>query len=346
MEHIDIIDFKKTIFLNETLNNIYFYWIDKKDLHKITLFNNDLKYLPCNPYNDEFDLNEIQTIIIFLKNPKIIYGIIKINKIIIKDIKNNNIDLEYLVNNNENKNKINRNIEKNNDKFDELIKKLSLIKIPQLFFLEFDKIYIFEYEINLKNFNYFLKTIKNSFIEFKYPKKIRDKNIIKNYFDNFFDYLIEYLEHLKNNYKSIDDSIILENNSKQYNFKQNTEIIFQIPILWRACDEIIKKIKNSTISQKIINFHLNNNCELCEINNNNIKSLNLEKKKITIIDLNNNEEEKIYDEIIQKYHNVDNFILYNNEINLDENMINIIRCMKSKNIYNECFFILENKEIS
>lgn len=344
MEHIDIIDLKKNIFLNETPNNIYFYWIDKKNLQKITSFNNDLKYLPCNPYNDEFDLDEIKIIIIFLKNPKIIYGILKINKIIIEDIKNNNINIEYLVKNREIK--FNNNIEKNNDKFNELIKKLNIIKIPQLFFLEFNKIYIFEYEINLKNFNYFLKTIEKNFIEFKYPKKIRDKNIIKNYFNNFFENLIGYLENLKNNYINIDDNKILENNSKQYDFKQNTEIIFKIPILWRGCYDIIEEIKNPKVTQKIINFHLNN-CTLCEINNNNIKSLNLNKKNITIIDLNNNnEEEKIYDNIIQKYHYADNFILYNNEINLDKNIINIVRCIKSKNIYNECFFILENKGIN
>ena len=103
MENIEIIDLKKNIFLNEKSNNIYFYWIDKKDLQKMTLFDSTLKYFPCNPYNDELDLNEIKIIIIFLKNPKIIYGILKINKIVIEDIKTNYLNLEYLVENKDKK---------------------------------------------------------------------------------------------------------------------------------------------------------------------------------------------------------------------------------------------------
>ena len=120
----------------------------------------------------------------------------------------------------------------------------------------------------------------------------------------------------------------------------NSIIKFDIPILWNQCDKLLKKIKQLKINKKILLEHLND-CENCEIINNNLYTLEL-NKKIVIHYIKSKENYHIMDKIIKDYQNVKNFSDFklNSDFTLDDNKINLICCFESNNIYNKCIFIL------
>ncbi len=367
-------------------DSTYYYWTDKTDLLKLENIKNNHKipngyYLPCICY-DTFDYNSNnmieKNILIFLKNPKILYGLTKINNIILNEIKKKNnllnydveIDVEVDVNvnvdvdvNNLNELHINKFILVDTTLYQNLLNIFNLVNIPGLFFIKIDEINIFNYEINLNIFNKYFENTAN-FVKFKYPLNIKSKHIIKSYhtdFNNFKLNIINYLEYLEKNYNKKNDcnskTINTNTNTNTYDKKtlklDKSEIKFNIPILWNGCDEFkkifFKHFKNNTLDKSIKKMFINHwcNCDDCEIIDNNKVSncLNNEKfiKKKKIIKLIEVETDyNIFEKIINCYHNMDDFILndINEKFQLDTKKINIISCYQKGNNYKKCIFII------
>ena len=93
------------IFNDENISQTYFYWADRLELQKLLTENKNEnennEYIPCFPY-DEIDFTEIcgKNILIFFKQPKILYGSSNIKSIIInskkaENLKINNSELYY-----------------------------------------------------------------------------------------------------------------------------------------------------------------------------------------------------------------------------------------------------------
>jgi hypothetical protein len=101
------------------------------------------------------------------------------------------------------------------------------------------------------------------------------------------------------------------------------------------------KSKSKPNKKIIIEHYLN--CIDCEINDNNNKLIELNKKKIVIKNINSTNDIKLFDFIVNKYNNIENLNISNisNNIEFEKDNINIIVCSKSQTIYNQCLFILE-----
>lgn len=357
--------------LNVDFDSSYYYWSDKNDLNKLNLIkeNHNIDgeyYLPCIPFDTiKYNYNELigKNILIFLKNPKIFYGLSKIELILI-DEKNNlyNFDLDYEINNNlkniSNLDNLDNLVLVDSKKFQNLLNIFNLVNIYGLFFVKIDKIYIFDYEVNLNIFNkYFIE--HKDFIEFKYPSKVKTKHITKSYYvdsKNFKSYLIKYLKDSERNYIKNKD---IENEKEYSNINMNNgeKIKFCIPILWNGCNEFKKKFFKSGednsphFLKKILLEHWDN-CTECEIIDNNDKSSCItkdifkNKKKILKYignqDSNFNDDNKIFKDIIYSYQNLDNFNYKNiNNFEFDSDKINLVISLNEKdNPYNKCIFII------
>ena len=62
-----------------------------------------------------------------------------------------------------------------------------------------------------------------------------------------------------------------------------------------------------------------------------------------MINLTNDNNFIIFENIIKNYQNIDNFIVHNSNLKFKKNIIYIISCYESNNIYSNCFFILNIK---
>ena len=305
----------------------YYYWYDKTILDKILKNKNNFNYFPCYSYEniDHTDLID-KYVILFIKKPKILYGIFKINYILIKNIKN-----KIFLDNSDTKN----NSEKiiiDKENYLNLINKYKIVEIPGLFFIYFETFYVFKQEFNINLLNTFINDNKNTIDNFKYPKKIQEKHIIKSYYNNLKKYIIDYSIFLNN--KNI---INLENENENEN--ENEILEFNIPILWNGCKEFNDNLLNSNLSKKNLINHWNN-CEKCENNNNNNNEFNW-NKKVVFKKLSNNNKD-IFEKIINNYHNINNILIEkkNSDFSFKKDKINLVSCMDSKNIYCKCIFIL------
>jgi hypothetical protein len=343
----------KSLLTNIDFNLSYYYCCDKNELQKLILVKEDLKYIPCFP-NENINYNDLEgkNILIFFKSPKIFYGILNIESVLLKSLKEKN----YFESETDNEYENISTSEKvicDEKIYDDLLKKYSMVDIYGLFFIKFNHIYVFEYEIGIKNFNSYF-TQNNDFIKLEYPKKIKEKNITKFNYKNFKNYLVEYMENLKYN-KNLEinnklndkqPDILINFNDNQNDNDNNKKYLeesieYQIPILWNQCDILKKQITDKKITKKSILFHWNN-CENCEIVNNN----NMEfkwNKKIVIKNIYNSKNHQIYSNIIDSYQNLNKFITTksNSDFDFEENKINLIFCFEYKNIYHKCFFVID-----
>lgn len=311
----------------------YYYWSNKNDINKLLSIKNNEYYLPCYPC-EQINYSELidKDVLIFFRKPKIIYGTCKIKLILIKES-----EFNYLNSCDEqNTNQINSLVIIDNDLFLDLINSYSMIYIPGVFFMKFDTIEIFEPIINLNKFNNYIK--ENSESEkndFKYPNKIKEKNIVKSYNKLIWNNLKNYINYLKNQ----------TNNNIEINkieiLNDDKKIQFNIPILLNGCEEIKNDFINLTIrKKKLLKHYLN--CELCEKIDNNNKILKF-NKKIVIKKILNNDNQDIFDEIIYDYQNLQKFIIKNNNnFEFNEDKINIVYNPISSTIYSKCVFILNN----
>lgn len=348
MEYIDI-----KFINNINWNCVYYYWSNKNDFEKLVLLKkNDKEYfLPSIPY-DSVDCNDLigKYILLFLKTPKILYGILKIKNILNKPKKSS-----YLEANQIDYSGTNDNLLFDEENYSNLIRLFGIIDVPGLFFIGFEKIHIFENEMNINNINDIIKQnqsidqidLQNNNLKiFKYPSKVKDKNIIKGYLES----------ELKISIINLIDKISRSNNNLEYEFISDTNkeisqdnhliekinIKFKIPILWNGCGEFKKMFQNP--KKKFIIKHLTG-CQKCEIINNNInlQDVMVKNKKIIIHKINEEETNIFFDKISDSYQS--NLELSVEKkfygLKFDENNFNLVCCSNEyKNIYSNCLFLL------
>jgi hypothetical protein len=350
-----------------TNNNIYCYWCDKDELEKIfSNTNNNYSHLSFffSSISDKVDeLTNNGIVMIFLKNPKILYGFIKVEYVIIKNLTKNN----YLEEDNfDYNNKLLNNdcviIDEN--KFNNLLKQYKMVEVPKMFFIKFKCLYQFKYEISIKKFNDYINSNQfENITEFKYPKCVQNKEMIKSQDEKFIVVLSKYIEYLNildrtnttatsTGTSTSSPATITTTTDFELSTSDNfdTDFLnqkFCIPVLWNLCDEmkdiLVNLITNKNQKKKFISHY--KNCKNCEINDNNDKFVNLENKNITIKFINNEYDTKLFDLIIDKYKNIDNLIIREknvfDKLNFTKGKINVIYCFKSKSIYKDCLFVIE-----
>lgn len=356
----------------------YYYWVSKSDIQKLSEIKNDECYLPCYPYDPneirlyDFDKLVGVDVLVFMNKPKIIYGTLRINSVLINE-NTNNKEFEYL----EASTKLDLDLEKfssnkfvleDREKYLRLINIFNLADIPGLFFIRFDKMLTFEYQISLNEFNSYLKeNLKQNYtstqfdtkFEFKYPRKINEKNITKAYSINLLTpYLQDYLNNLNNLSVLKKNSCTISSDTVEYSEsdetvkidKSNISVLtnlydnfvnFEIPVLLNGCNIIKDGFDKLTIKKKILLEHFEK-CPDCEVVNNNDKDINLKQKKIVIKKILNKKEFEIFDNIIHSYQNVDKFLCFktNGDFSFEKEKINIVLCSQSSSPYSKCVFIL------
>ena len=338
-----------------TDNNIYCYWCNKNELEKICL-GVELNYSHLSFFfsskSDKVDELVNGIILIFLKNPKILYGIIKVESLIIKNlIKNSYLEEDNTDYNNELLN--NESIIVNENLFSELVKKYKIVEVPKMIFVKFKHLYEFTYEISIKKFNEYI----SSQSEFKYPRCIQNKEMIKCWDKKFILNISNYIEQLNIQNKNISsandpDSDHDPDSDSNLNSDLNSDLNkniksqkFCIPVLWNSCDDIKNKLNELKTNHKQKKFFISHytNCTNCEINDNNDKFLTFVNKDITIKYINENSDIKIFDLMVNKYKNIDKLTITEeyNTLKFKKGKINIVCCPKSKTIYNNCLFIIE-----
>lgn len=373
---------KNRINLNKT--NTYCYWCDKEELKKITLNTIDnYSHISCffSLKNDKLTnlVNNEKYVLIFIRTPKILYGIIKVESLIIKSIPEKSYleddDIEYtkeLLSN--------KSIEINADKYNKLIKDYKWVEVPKMFIIKFKHIYFFEYEIAIKKFNDYLmqqiQTQTPNQTQFKYPNKVHNKQMEKMTKENFLPTLLNFIDRLNNQNKIILEleseleqvsNTTSETNSNLSDLsvltETNKEISkFSIPVLWNGCEIIKNMIINETKPKKKLIISHYTNCAECEIIDNNEKPLSLTNKTLVYKKIQTGNESgtgtgiEIFDVLIDKYSNVENFIMDKSKgkakandnnvlktcnFELEKNKINIISCIKSSSVYNKCLLIIE-----
>jgi len=328
-----------------TKDNIYCYWCEKDELEKISsnveLNCSFLSFFLSSKDDKIIELVNNGYIFIFLKNPKILYGIVKVESVIIKNLlKNNYLEEEDLDYNNEIIN--NKLILIDENKFNDLVKQYKIIEVPKMMFVKFKYMYKFKFEITLKKLNDFTN---NS--QYKYPRCVQNKEMIKCNYIDFLDNLINFIDDLKkqdgniNNDENTNNKNLLETNIKNNSLNQK----FCIPVLWNFCDSLKKKLNKLESNRKQKKFFVShyNNCKICEINDNNSKFINLLNKDIVIKNINNPNDIKIFDLAIDSYKNLDNLKINEemNNLNFEKGKINILQCSKSESEYKKCLLIIE-----
>jgi len=359
-----------------TNSNIYCYVCDKEELEKISLtHNNKYSHISCFLSSQEDKITDLVNrgyILIFIKTPKVLYGIIKIDSIIMKSIP----EKHYLEDNDEEYTKNltnNKLITIDNDKYIQLVKQYKFVEVPKMFIVKFSHLYHFGYEIGIKKLNDYvkksfdLKTNKNkqqiqqvqNYIDFKYPHKVQNKELLGCWDNNFVTNFLNYLNHLNSQDKiiletetetdllssgSFTDSISCSSKSDKTDIETLKIQKFCIPVLWNGCDIIKDMLVKSKYkpNKKLILKHYTN-CADCEINDNNNKLLSLDNKKLVIKNINSTDDIKLFDLIVNNYNNVDNLHVSNisNDLEFEKGKINIISCQKSQKIYSNCVFIIE-----
>lgn len=345
-----------------TKSNTYCYWCDKEELEKISLSaDNNYSHISCFLSSKEDKLTDLVNggyILIFIKTPKILYGVIKIDSLIMKSLPPKHYleddDEEYM------KNLLtNKLISIDCDEYSKLVKHYKLVEVPKMFIIKFNHLYYFGYEIGIKKLNDYVKNSLNPksqqiqyVLDFKYPHKVQNKELIslwdKNFLVNFSNYL---------NYLNSQDMTIVETDTSTELLSSNSmtsstdDQIFKtskfcIPVLWNGCDiikDMLVKSKSKPNKKTIIKHYTC--CPDCEINDNNNKLVNLEDKKLVIKNINSTDDIKSFNSIIDKYTNVENFDIDINitstNIQFEKNKVNIISCPNSQNIYSNCLFIIE-----
>jgi hypothetical protein len=355
---VEITDLKsiKKNNINFNNKNTYCIWYDKTELEKILLgfLTYTHSYLSCFFSSNTDKIHELigSYIMIFLKNPKILYGFAKVHSITLKDIPIKSyledIDEEYI-----SQLKTNGLILIDNIEFESIIDKYKYIEVPKMFLVKFNYLYQFKYEIGIKKFNYFIlnsNEIEKNNLEFKYPTKVQNKEMIKNSNLNFINNLMKYVVSLHNkeqiaNHDKIPEISNTDLNKLSGNDNNQVKNKFSIPVLWNGCECIKNMLIYHTTkpNKKIILSHYLS-CMDCEINDNNNKMINLENnKKITIKNINEDSYTIIFDLLIDSYKNIESFNIENKNYNnfFEKDKINIISCSKSSSFYSKCLFLVE-----
>lgn len=361
-----------------TNSNIYCFWCDREELEKTSLTSsNNYSHISCFLSSKEDKITNLVNggyILIFLKTPKVLYGVIKIDSIIMKSLP----EKHYLDDVDEEDEAYIKNLKNNElikidcENYTKLIKQYRLVEVPKMFIVKFNHLYYFGYEIGIKKLNDYVKNYPRAKLQqteqiqiqnqqdFKYPSNVQNKELKKCWDVNFLDNFLTYFNHL-----NFQDKIIIETETDietKTKTKTKTDIEtnldktdiqilktskFCIPVLWNGCgiiqDMLIRS--KSKPNKKIILKHYSC-CKDCEINDNNGRLLNLDNKKIVIKNINSKDDIELFNLIVNNYTNVNNLNISNtinisNDLKLEKNKINIVSCPKSQDIYSNCLFIVE-----
>lgn len=348
--------------INFNDKNIYSLWYDKTELEKILLGlqTNQHSYLSCffSSIDDKFPELIDSYVMIFLKNPKILYGFVKVHSITLNDIPVKSyledIDEEYI-----SQLKKNSQILIDDVEFNNVINKYKYIQVPKMFLVKFHYLYQFRYEIGIKKFNDFIlnsNEIEKNNLEFKYPTKVQNKEMIKNSNLNFINNLMKYVDNLYNKEQTVNQDNIsnisnasnisnIDLNKLSNNENNSVKNKFSIPVLWNCCECIKNMLVCQTTkpNKKIIMSHYLT-CVDCEINDNNNKIINLaNNKKITIKNINEDSDIGVFESLVNSYKNIESFNIENkiHDNFFEKDKINIISCSKSSSIYSKCLFLVE-----
>ena len=281
------------------INIDYIYISTLKDINKINLLKKEHKYLPYVKTNEILNENlKNKNILICFKNINKIYAYARITNI----------------------------ISNNNKIFNTLINKLSLSDAPELYFLKFDNMII--YNIKLNDFNNYLKLQKNNPI--KYPMRMNIFNL-----NNFKNDSIIF--QLNNFIKDESDNSDIEDSNKIIKIDNKDIISLDVPINWICCNKLIELINQNNIDKEILKDHYLF-CSKCVKTNNNDIEINWDEKKINIRKI---KSKKKMNKIIDYYLKVKNFNLNeptNDIIEIDK--INLFYYKKSEELYNNTIMIL------
>lgn len=307
----------------------YLYTITSKEIKKIN--NISFKYIPyINEVNsgilDSTEINSlINSKVLLIKKPNIFYGYTIIKNIIIK--------------------KSNENL------YNMMVKKYNICELYNLYFIEYDRIIKFKYNITLKDLN-----------EIKLPK-MHEYNLLKYDCNKIIKMITNIIDEKKkiDSDESSESETELELESKLENDKDMDIMIMKIPILWIPCNKLKKNIDSSKINRKMFISHYTK-CELCEINNNNRINIDLNNNllfkeccikpetvsvipaipAIPVIPIISVIDDEI-EEIIDKYQKTLTYKISKNKYNeyeYDENKINLIYNKDINEKYKGCIFIL------
>lgn len=284
-------------------HNEYLYLLTEKVVKKIEKIS--LKFIPYINYNNidiDVDLFEDNLILIIIKK-KGFHSYFKIKHIIKSD----------------------------NDKFNSLIDIFQLcFNTPNLYFIEYERLEKFNKYITLKEINEFTNKYKINKISIS--NKINNYNLIE---INSSTIIKIINNEIINNNKKEDEIVSIKDEIVSI----DDEIItMEIPILWIPCKKLIKLIKKEIITKYLIIDHYKK-CLKCEINNNNNKDFEFNKKLI----FKNSDDEYEIEKIIDNYHFIKKYdIPYSNLIyyEYDKKKINLIYNNIENNIYYKCIFII------
>jgi hypothetical protein len=281
------------------INIDYIYISTLKDINKINLLKKEHKYLPYIKTNEILNENlKNKNILICFKNINKIYAYTKITNIV------------------SNTNKI----------FNTLINKFSLSDAPELYFLKFDNMKI--YNIKLNDFNNYLKLQKNNPI--KYPMRMNIFNL-----DNFKNDSIIF--QLNNFIKDESDESDIEDSNKIIKIDDKDILSLDVPINWICCNNLIELMNKNNIDKEMLKNHYLF-CSKCIKTNNNDIDINWNEKKINIRKI---KSKKKMNKIIDYYLKAKNFNLNeqaNDIIEIDK--INLFYYKKSEELYNNTIMIL------
>jgi hypothetical protein len=310
---------------------MYIYFLDENFINKY-LVNKEIKYryLPIiNIYKDDYNDFAFTKYLIYLKNNKITksqkagyYGYFESEEILAnsKILKSGNFNDDL--------------IKEDNTLYKNIVKYFNLTEIPNLVFIKYDCINIFEEIITPKKLIEIDEKNKNA------KKRFSPKFNICNVLVCDIEPLIESIE---NYFNSLSEETDYKEDDEEDTEEENINLIsMDIPILWNPCDYVVEKMNDYELTKAKIKEHYSK-CEKCEVVDNNRQNLIFDKKSINLSIVTDEEGKIVIDKILEFYMFSKKYIDKKEileEENIDENKINMIYYKNEGEIYNNSFFLI------
>ena len=238
---------------------------------------------------------------------------------------------------------LNKNIKIDNLLFRTMVQNYSLCEVKNLVFIKYDDIIPFNNIVIPSKFKEICK--KNNHQFEKFSTKLNCLNIVNYKINKPIEWITQYFgEDKEDGEDEEDDENEDDEDEEEDDEKEDEEpdmVIMNVPILWNPCSVIIEKMEKLCISKKCIKEHYNE-CETCEVVDNNRRMLEF-NKKLNIHKLENDENKIIVDKIIDFYQLAIKYIDTNENFEnngLKEDEINIIYYKYEGELYDKSFLII------